>query len=64
MNGLRTLYLGNSECIVTLFDVRDAKTGEQLGNEIVACRGRARLHALSPEVYALVIRPGDTRRLA
>ncbi len=64
VNGSRTLYPSNTECIITLFDVRNAGAAERLGYEIVAWRERTRLYALGPQTYALVIRPGGARRLA
>ncbi len=60
----KPLYARTQDYIITTFDVSDAKTAERLGKEIVTQRGRARLHALGPQAYALVIRPGGARRLA
>ncbi len=57
-----TVYARTQEYIIALFDVRDARATERVGEEIVGGRGSARLYALDPQIYALVIRPGGARQ--
>jgi hypothetical protein len=59
----RAFYTKNSECLITLFDLRYPEAEERLRREQVAWCGFSCVERLTAETVVLVVHPGGATRL-